>query len=184
MRELAQLLINLGGERAKAVPVVNAVGGAVLELLGELGEPVGADDPAGALHPVRVAADPVGLRATTDSSSAARSIRVLSMKSRSRTATSSGSPPRQLGEPVGVDLDGVAVRGGRRGLRLPDEMGSQRRSFAAMNGIVVGLPAKSSMPAARHRSGSPCMTLAVRAMIGVRARPVARSCARIALASS
>ena len=58
--------------------------------------------------------------------------------------------------------------------------GSQRRSRPARNGIVVGLAAKSSIPAARQRSGSPCMTLAVSAMIGIGSAPVSRSWARIA----
>ena len=50
--------------------------------------------------------------------------------------------------------------------------------------MVVGLAAKSSIPAAAHLSGSPCITFALSATIGVRGEPVSRSCRRIARASS
>jgi hypothetical protein len=60
---------------------------------------------------------------------------------------------------------------------------SHARKRPARNGIVVGFAAKSSIPAARARSGSPCMTLAVSAMIGTRAAPLRASSARIARAS-
>ena len=54
--ELAQLLINLGGERAKALPVAGAARGPILDLLREVGQRVGAEDEAGALESVSVAA--------------------------------------------------------------------------------------------------------------------------------
>ena len=48
---------------------------------------------------------------------------------------------------------------------------SQRLSSAASCCCVKGLLRKSSMPAARHRSRSPSMALAVNAMMGTRAAP-------------
>ena len=56
MREPAQLLISRGGERAEAFPVAGAVRGLILDLLGEVGQGVGAEGEAGALEPVSVTA--------------------------------------------------------------------------------------------------------------------------------